>query len=656
MTAPPAPGSRPRATVEFLYFATAIAFFAWLLYYYLTTAGGPTLLAFTIVPVTFVLFTLDSLRKDELYPTLGPTANYSIAAVYCAISIAVSIYMFVEFEALGTVRAGIWDPTDLWLGGLMALLVMEYARKRYFVLFVLNIVLILYAVYGRAVPGIFHHPGLSWKRIVTSMSLEDTTGIFSGLPQLALTLIGSFVLVLSVLRAFGCIDSVLRGASRIAVRSRYALPQAAVVSSMGVAAVSGSGAANAVTTGSATIPALINAGMTREDAASVETAASLGGQLMPPIMGISAFLMADFLDRSYFDVVARGYAPALIYFLAVALGVYLMSVRQRGLKTVASVESMDWQDWTRIGAFLGVVAGLIVLMSALHLAPMFAALYIFAAIGAALLVLQAVTAFRAHGAAGARTLGSTLLRFIDTFASMTAELTLLLATLSILTSAFVNTGVPPKVGFILVEAAAINLAAMVVVAFLFGALLGMGLPPAPTYILTALVIAPQMIKAGVDPWPVHFFAFFLAVWGELTPPTSVVAAVTSKIARASFMGTLVRAIGLCMSLFVLMAAMFLRPEVVLEPGLAQLAATGLVLAAAVGLTFSLQARFSPNRLADLVARTVLAGFAVVALAHPDPWIAALACIPVAIFAGYWFLRRRWAESAGATATASPTGA
>ena len=656
MTAPPAADSRSRAVVEFLYFATAIVFFAWLLYYYLTTAGGPTLLAFTIVPVTFVLFTLDSLRRDELYPTLGPTANYCIAAVYCAISIAVSIYMFVEFEALGTVRAGIWDPTDLWLGGLMALLVMEYARKRYFVLFVLNIVLILYAVYGRAVPGIFHHPGLSWKRIVTSMSLEDTTGIFSGLPQLALTLIGSFVLVLSVLRAFGCIDSVLRGASRIAVRSRYALPQAAVVSSMGVAAVSGSGAANAVTTGSATIPALINAGMTREDAASVETAASLGGQLMPPIMGISAFLMADFLDRSYFDVVARGYAPALIYFLAVALGVYLMSVRQRGLKTVASVESMDWQDWTRIGAFLGVVAGLIVLMSALHLAPMFAALYIFAAIGAALLVLQAVTAFRAHGAAGARTLGSTLLRFIDTFASMTAELTLLLATLSILTSAFVNTGVPPKVGFILVEAAAINLAAMVVVAFLFGALLGMGLPPAPTYILTALVIAPQMIKAGVDPWPVHFFAFFLAVWGELTPPTSVVAAVTSKIARASFIGTLVRAIGLCMSLFVLMAAMFLRPEVVLEPGLAQLAATGLVLAAAVGLTFSLQARFSPNRLADLVARTVLAGFAVVALAHPDPWIAALACIPVAIFAGYWFLRRRWAESAGATATASPTGA
>ena len=651
MNDPPASRSRPRATVELLYFATAIAFFAWLLYYYLTTVGGPTLLAFTVVPVTFVLFTLDALRKDELYPSLSPIPNYCIAAVYCAISITVSIYMFVEFEALGTVRAGIWDPTDLWLGGLMALLVMEYARKRYFVLFVLNIVLILYAVYGRAVPGMFNHPGLSWKRIVTSMSLEDTTGIFSGLPQLALTLIGSFVLVLAVLRAFGCVDSILRGASRIAARSRYALPQAAVVGSMGVAAVSGSGAANAVTTGSATIPALINAGMTREDAASVETSASLGGQLMPPIMGISAFLMADFLDRSYFDVVARGYAPALVYFLAVALGVYLMSVRQRGLVTVGSAEPMDWQDWTRIGAFLGVVAGLIGLMSVLHLAPMFAALYVFAGVGAALFLMQAVTAFRAHGTGGARTLGATLLRFFDTFASMTAELTLLLATLSILTSAFVNTGVPPKVGFILVEAASINLLAMVVMAFLFGALLGMGLPPAPTYILTALVIAPQMIKVGVDPWPVHFFAFFLAVWGELTPPTSVVAAVTSKIARASFMGTLVRSIGLCGSLFVLMAAVFLRPEIVLEPGLAQLAATGLVLAATVGLTFSVQARFSANVPLDLTVRAVLAGFSMVALAHPDPRIAALACIPVAGFAGYWLLRRRGVETAGATARA-----
>ena len=89
-----------------------------------------------------------------------------------------------------------------------------------------------------------------------------------------------------------------------------------------------------------------------------------------------------------------------------------------------------------------------------------------------------------------------------------------------------------------------------------------------------------------------------------------------------------------------MAAVFLRLEIMLEPGLAQLAAMGLVLAATVGLTFAVQARFASNLGVDFAARVVLAGFALVALAHPDPWIAAAACVPVALFAGYWFLRRR----------------
>ena len=117
----PAASASPsrRPVVEVLYLATAVAFFVWLVLPH--DRRGATLLTFTLVPVTFVLFTLDALRKDELYPSLGPVPNYVIAAVYCAISITVSAYMFVEFEALGTVRAGIWDPSDLWLGGLVAL-------------------------------------------------------------------------------------------------------------------------------------------------------------------------------------------------------------------------------------------------------------------------------------------------------------------------------------------------------------------------------------------------------------------------------------------------------------------------------------------------------------------------------------------------------
>ena len=156
--------------------------------------------------------------------------------------------------------------------------------------------------------------------------------------------------------------------------------------------------------------------------------------------------------------------------------------------------------------------------------------------------------------------------FLDAYTEMTADLTLLLATLSIMTGALVITGVPTKLGALLIEAAGVNLAAMVMLAFIFGALLGTGLPPAPTYILVAIVIAPPMIKVGVDPWVVHFFAFFLGVWGELTPPTSIVAAVTAKIANASFYQTLGRALQICVSLFTLMAGVFVQPELVIEPG------------------------------------------------------------------------------------------
>jgi TRAP-type uncharacterized transport system fused permease subunit len=190
----------------------------------------------------------------------------------------------------------------------------------------------------------------------------------------------------------------------------------------------------------------------------------------------------------------------------------------------------------------------------------------------------------------------------------------------------------------------VNLAAMVVLAFVFGAILGTGLPPAPTYILVAIVIAPPMIRVGVNPWVVHFFAFFLGVWGELTPPTSLVAAVTAKIANASFYSTLNRALQICVSLFTLMAGVFVHPELVIEPGVSQLGAALLVLVATIGISFSLQAVFADRPSIDAPVRLVLAGFALLALLCPDNRIATAACLPVLVLIGYWLLRRKAGEA------------
>ena len=637
--------------LECIYYGVAIGFFLYIFHYYWTGSGGSTLLALTLIPITFVLFTLQALRDNDLYPRLPPTANYMIGAIYIGISFYVSYYMNTQYEDLGTSRAGMWDPMDLIAGGLMTLLIMEYARKRHMPLFILNIALVLYAVYGYLVPGMFYHAGLSWERVVSATSVEMATGIFSSLPQIALTTVGSFLLVLSLLTGYGCIDSLLRGTKRVAIRSPHALPQSAVVGSMMVGTVSGSGAANAITIGSATIPAMIGAGMPPATAAAIESASSLGGQLMPPVMGISAFLMAEFLGKDYFDVVARGWVPALIYYATVSTSVYLLAIHFRTRLVVGSYEKLGWRDVVNLGAFVVVVGSLVGLMATIHLAPMFAALYVFIGVGAALFVVNLIPLLR-PGHWSLRGFIDPLKRFLDAYTDMISDLALLLATLSIMTGALVITGVPTKLGSLLVEAAGINLAAMVLLSFVFGAILGTGLPPAPTYILVAIVIAPPMIQIGVNPWVVHFFAFFLGVFGELTPPTSLVAAVTAKIANASFYATLNRALQICVSLFTLMAGVFVRPELVIEPGMGQMIAALLILVATIGITFSLQAHFAERATLDIPVRLVLAAFALVALLHPSDKIAALACLPVLLTIGYWLLRRRLgASSEGVEATA-----
>ncbi len=606
----------PRIVVNCLYYVVAISFFAYIFHYYWTGSGGSTLLALTLIPITFILFTLQALRDNDLYPSLPPLANYIIAAIYIAISAYVSYYMTTEYEDLGTSRAGMWDPADLVWGGLMTLLIIEYARKRHMPLFILNIVLILYAVYGYMVPGMFHHAGLSWERVTSATSIEMATGIFSNLPQIALTIVGSFLLVLSLLRGYGCINSLVRATKRVAVRSPHALPQSAVIGSMCVGTVSGSGAANSITVGSATIPAMIGAGMPRATAAAIESASSLGGQFMPPVMGISAFLMAEFLGKDYFDVVARGWVPALIYYITVATSVYLLAVRYRTRLAVGTFAILEWRDYVNLGAFIVVVSSLIFLMAAYGMAPMFAALDVFVCVGIAMFVINLVPLLR-PGHWSFHEFIDPIRKFLDAYTEMIADLALLLATLSIMTGALVITGVPTKLGSLLVEAAGYNLAAMVLMAFIFGAILGTGLPPAPTYILVAIVIAPPMIQAGVNPWVVHFFAFFLGVFGELTPPTSLVAAITAKIANASFYSTLNRALQICISLFTLMAGVFVRPELVIEPGLHQMGAALLILVPTIGLTFSMQAHFSDRAKIDIPIRIGLAASFAAGLAVPE---------------------------------------
>jgi TRAP transporter 4TM/12TM fusion protein len=631
---------RPPFVIDCIFYAASITFGLYMFYYYWTGGDGPIVLAMSAIPFTYVLFTLQALRQNDLYPALPMNVNYLIGTAYCLFSLYCAYYMHTNYVSLGEERSGMWNTADLTVGGVMTLLVIEYARKRHMPLFILNIALILYAVYGYLVPGIFYHAGVTWDRVISASTVEMETGIFSSLPQLALTIIGSFLLVLSLLRGFGCIDSLLRATKRVAFHSPHAIPQSAVLGSMMIGTISGSGAANSITVGSATIPAMINAGLPPATAAAIENSSSMGGQLMPPVMGIAAFLMAEFLGVDYFEVVARGWVPALIYYISVSLSVYLLATFYHTKLVVdRKAKALDWRDKVNLGAFLFVVGGLVLLMATIFMAPMFAALYIFCWTAAGLIAIHVAGLFMS-GQWSLRAFIEPLQRFLDSYIDMITDIALLLATLSIMTGALVITGVPTKLGTLLVEAAGVNMALMVLMAFIFGAILGTGLPPAPTYILVVIVIGGPFMKVGVNPWVFHFFAFFIAVFGELTPPTSITAAITSKIAGASFYTTMWRSVQICVSLFTLMVGVFVHPELVIKPGLDQMAAAYLVLVSTVGITFSLQATYSETKMVDRATRLVLAAMALYILFSSNDTAATLVSFAVLAVIGYWFVYRR----------------
>jgi TRAP-type uncharacterized transport system fused permease subunit len=231
--------------------------------------------------------------------------------------------------------------------------------------------------------------------------------------------------------------------------------------------------------------------------------------------------------------------------------------------------------------------------------------------------------------------------FLNCYTDMITDIALLLATLAIMTGALVITGVPTKLGQLLVDAAGINLAVMVGMGFIFGAVLGMGLPPAPVYIIVAVVIVPAFIHVGVNPWVAQFFAFFIAVFGELTPPTSITAAITSKIAGASFYVTLWRSVQICISLFTLMVGVFVHPDLVIQPGLDQMAAAYLILVATIGLTFSIQASFVDSRSRDIPIKLGLAALSLYVLLSHDDVISTFVSFAVVAAITYWvFVRRR----------------
>jgi len=624
--------------IQNVIFLVSLVFFVWLVWYFFTGAGGALELAARLIPFALVLQILLPYKRAYLYQRLPPAANHVLVALYTAIAAYSFVYFLFEYERIAIYSQGTFTEQDFIVGLLMFLLVMELTRLAHPILFWVNLVMIFYTLFGYLSPlDFFWHPGTTFYRVVTSSTIEFSTGIYGLYGQLALTLIAAFLLIAAVADGFNAQNSMIN-AVRLLARSRRVIPQTAVVGSSAIGLISGSGSASAAVVGAISIPLMTRYGFPGTFAAAVQTSAAMGALICPPMMGAAAFLMAEFLGVPYWAVVLRGFGFAFVYYVGIGVAIYLLSVRLLP-RDVIEKPTVSLYQKISTAIFFGAVALLIFLMSVLGKGELLAAVHTGTWMLAVLVgVFLYFKHLRGDLALAGETLFRSIRRAVETHAEMTSYLTLLLATLGIMIGLFTVTGFINRMGAALLDIGGWNIFAMILMSYFFGWLLGAGLPPTATYLIGAVIIVPPMTKLGIDPWVSHFFVFFLSVWGELSPPTSLSAAVCARIANASFMRTMWEALKVCLPITLLTFAPFTRSELVTQPGWAQIGDCLLVAVGCSGLAFAMFGRCMENWKANALACLLIAVGSLVTIFHPNDslvwWTGAITLVALV-----WAIRR-----------------
>jgi TRAP transporter 4TM/12TM fusion protein len=602
-----------------LTFAVSLVFVAWLVWYFFKGLGGPLQLAARLIPFALVLQILFMCQRGRLYPRLPLAANVALAALYIAICAYAFGYFLTEYDRIAIYSQGTYTKHDYVVGLMVFLLVMELTRLAHPVLFWTNVVMIVYTLYGDVFPrslDFFWHPGTTFERVVTSSTVEFSTGIYGIYGQLALTLIAAFLLLAGVANGFNAQHAMI-DVVRLVARSRRLMPQTAVLGSSAIGLISGSGSANAAVVGTITIPLMIRYGVPPAFAAAVETSASMGGLIMPPMMGAAAFLMAEFLGVPYWDIVLRGFGFAFIYYFSIGVAIYLISVRLMPRGAIDKPQVPLYEKMTT-AIFFGAVAYLIYLLGVAGMGELRAAVNTGGLmLGALIAVFLWFKYRRRDPSLEGETLFGSIRRAVETHAEMTSYLTLLLATLGIMIGLFTVTGFINRMGAMLLDVGSWNIVAMILMAWVFGWLLGTGLPPTATYIIGAVIIVPPMTKLGINPWVAHFFVFFLSVWGELSPPTSLTAAVAARIANASFMRTMWEALRICLPITLMTFAIFTRSVMAIQPGWGQIGDVLVVTTGTCGIAFAMFGRCFESWKSDVPARLLFAVVSFATLFHPN---------------------------------------
>src|SRR5690606_18049042 len=546
------------------------------------------------LPVTLTLVMVGLFLKR---PTVRDESKASRAAVIAgrALDLVLIVgsavagaYVAANYAAI-IFRQGAFTATDNAMALVLLVLVLEGVRRAVgWPLTIVCLVFVLYAIYGRQMPGPLLHRGYPFDRVARHLALS-----YSGIYGIPLAVMVRYVILFIVfgalLQVSGAAEFLVRFAQSIAGRFTGGLGKVAVVSSALVGTISGSAAGNVATTGSVTIPAMKRGGYQPHVAGAIESVASTGGQIMPPIMGAAAFLMADYLGIPYLQVAAAAVIPAVLYFLAAGVAIDLYA-RAQGLRGLTRQEMPRFFRTLREGWVFLVLIGLVYAMLVMGYTATRAAFV--GVVAAAVLVLLKRVKLKE------------LWDVLRQGAEAAGILCAVTAGAGIVVGVVQLTGLGAQLAAALVDLSGGYVIVLLLLVMVSSLILGMGMPTTVVYILLAALVGPALVTMGLEPVSAHFFFFYFGVLAAITPPVALASYAAASIAGSDFNQTGWTSFKMAIPSFIVPFFFALNPALLLDGSTGEVIRSSITAALGVWLITSAVMNWMNGRLPWL-ARLVL---------------------------------------------------
>lgn len=488
-----------------------------------------------------------------LYPSskkFSRSKLHPLDVFLAVLAAGVCLYVFFNYKQL-VLRAGRVSTTDMIVGLIAIFLVLEAARRVIgWPMVIIACVFIAYALLGPHIPGPLAHRGVKVSNLVQHL-YYTTEGIF-GLPiGVSSTFIFMFLLFGAYLGKTGMGEFFIDISNSIAGSAPGGPAKVAVISSATMGTLSGSSVANVVGTGSFTIPMMKKLGYKPEFAGAVEATSSTGGQLMPPIMGAAAFLMAEFTNIPYVQIIGAAVIPALLYYFGVWAGVHYEAKKQ-GLKGLPKDQIPKASKVMKERGHLILPIIVVIYLLVSGYTPIRAAL-------GAILSSILVSAIKKETRLSLMDIFNGLVEGAKTALTVVAAC----ATAGIIIGVVTQTGLGLKMGSLLVSAASGKLFLTLIFTMVTSLILGIGVPTTANYVITSTIAAPALLMLNVPIIAAHMFAFYFGIIADVTPPVALAAVAASGVAKSEPMRTGIQASRLAIAAFIIPYIFVYSPELLL---------------------------------------------------------------------------------------------